>query len=79
MQVIVWAGVVLFSFVLAYAEVILAKALGSSFRLEREGDTSVDIHNSLSENKALGLLIAFCFFLIAVITLYLLKLLFGGG
>lgn len=78
MQVIVWTGVVLFSFVLAIAEFFLAKALERSVVLQREGDVS-EVQGSPSGSKALKVLIALCFLLVIVVNLYLVKILFWGG
>ena len=79
MQVIVWAGVVLFAMVLAYAEIVLTVALERALGLEREGAGQVEASNSSPRGKALGVLLTLCFFLVMVLNLYLLKLLFWGG
>ena len=78
MQVIVWAGVIFFAIVLAYAEIVLAVALERALGLEREGSGQAEVGSS-SPGKPLRVLLPLCFVFVMVLNLYLLKLLFWGG
>lgn len=78
MQLLCWLGIILFATVLAYGEVVLAKALGKSLTARREGDDDMEMEADPGTELLLRILLAVCFGAIILLNSFFLIKLLGG-